>query len=224
MILPWQNIDSVFLDMDGTLLDLHFDNHFWLTHVPRRYAEKQGISFEASRDELIARYESVAGTMQWYCVEFWSRELGLDIAMLKEEVGHLIAVHPQVVPFLERMRDGGKRVALVTNAHHKSISLKMRRTALDPHFDAIVCAHDVGVPKEFPEFWDRLQRIEPFDPKRTLLIDDSVPVLRSARDYGMAFVLGVRNPDSSQSEKDFPEFDAVAGFGELLGADVPGRL
>ena len=42
--LPWSDIDTVLLDMDGTLLDLHFDNHFWLEHLPQRYAELHGVS------------------------------------------------------------------------------------------------------------------------------------------------------------------------------------
>ena len=29
-----QNVDLVLLDMDGTLLDLHYDSHFWLDYVP----------------------------------------------------------------------------------------------------------------------------------------------------------------------------------------------
>ena len=31
--LAWRDIDTVLLDMDGTLLDLHYDNHFWLEPV-----------------------------------------------------------------------------------------------------------------------------------------------------------------------------------------------
>ena len=159
-MIDWAGIHSVFLDMDGTLLDLHFDNHFWLTHVPQRYAEQHGLSHEAAKEELAPRYDKVAGTMNWYCVDYWSRELQLDIARLKEEVSHLIAVHPHVVDFLAALRGTGKRVVLVTNAHHKSLALKMERTRLGGYFDAVICAHDIGVPKEHPEFWHKLQAIE----------------------------------------------------------------
>jgi putative hydrolase of the HAD superfamily len=154
-MLNWNQIDTVLLDMDGTLLDLHFDNHFWLEHVPLRYAEKHGLSREAAQDALTPRYSKVAGTMDWYCVDYWSRELELDIARLKEEVEHLIAVHPHVVDFLALVRQS-RRTVLVTNAHHKSLALKMRKTRLDGYFDAVICAHDIGVPKEHPEFWGKL--------------------------------------------------------------------
>lgn len=215
-MIAWDRVRSVFLDMDGTLLDLHFDNHFWLTHVPQRYAEKRGMAAEAARAELSVRYEKVAGTIQWYCVDYWSRELGLDIACLKEEIRHLIAVHPQVREFLPMLREQGKRVTLVTNAHHKSLSLKMRRTGLDAHFDAIVCAHDLGMPKEQLGFWEALQKLESYDPGATLLVDDSLPVLRSARNYGITQLLAIYQPDSRQPEKDAGEFMAIRSFSEIM--------
>lgn len=215
-MLNWNQIDTVLLDMDGTLLDLHFDNHFWLEHVPLRYAEKHGLSHEAAQDALAPRYRKVAGTMDWYCVDYWSRELELDIARLKEEVEHLIAVHPHVTGFLAAVRTSGRRTVLVTNAHHKSLALKMRKTRLDGDLDAVICAHDFGVPKEHPEFWGRLQSVERFDPARTLLVDDSLPVLRSARNYGMTHLLAVRQPDTRQPEKDVAEFDAIGSFLDIL--------
>lgn len=215
-MLDWSAIDTVLLDMDGTLLDLHYDNHFWLHHVPTRFAEKHGLPFEVARQDLLARYQQIAGTMQWYCVDHWTAELGLDIERLKQEVAHLIAVHPHVVPFLERVRSAGKRVVLVTNAHHRSLGLKMQRTGLDRYFDRLICAHEFGVPKEHPDFWPGLQAREPFARERALLIDDSLPVLRAARAYGIAHLLAVRRPDTRQPPKDVAEFAAIESFAQIM--------
>jgi putative hydrolase of the HAD superfamily len=215
-MIDWRNIDTVLLDMDGTLLDLHFDNHFWLEHVPHRYAEIHRVSVAAARAELAKRYDDVAGTIEWYCVDYWSRELGLDIALLKEEVSHLIAVHPDVVDFLDALRRAGKRTVLVTNAHQKSLALKMEKTRLHNHFDAVISAHDLGLPKENLAFWDKLQEVEPFMREKTLLVDDSLPVLRSAQSYGIAHLLAVFKPDTQMPEKDVGEFEAVSRFGDIL--------
>ena len=215
-MISWNAIQSVFLDMDGTLLDLHYDNHFWLKHVPARYAEKQGLSLEDSHKELRGRYEKVAGTMQWYCMDNWSNELGLDIERLKQEVAHLIAAHPHVAPFLENLRAAGKRVVLVTNAHHKSLALKMSKTRLDHYFDAMICAHEFGKPKEHPDFWDALQSREAFNPQQTLLIDDSLPVLRSAKNYGIAHLLAIYQPDTQQPRKEVAEFEAIESFEQIM--------
>lgn len=215
-MIAWDRIDTLLLDMDGTLLDLHFDNHFWLEHVPRRYAETRGLSLEEARLDLGARYRRAEGTLEWYCVDYWSRELGLDIPLLKEEVDHLIAVHPHVTAFLDAVRARRTRTVLVTNAHGKAIALKFRKTRLGGHFDAVVSAHDLGLPKEDPRFWQALQAREPFNPERALLVDDSLPVLRSARAGGVGQLLAVRKPDSKQPEKDVGEFAAILDFREIL--------
>jgi putative hydrolase of the HAD superfamily len=214
--LSWERISTVFLDMDGTLLDLHYDTHFWLGHVPWRYAEKHGLTFDEARARLMQRYEAKLGTMEWYSVEYWTRELEMDITSLKQEVTHLISVHPHVNEFLTRLRERGKRVVLLTNAHRISLDLKMRHTGLESFFDAIICAHDLGVPKENPDFWGRLQGVEAFLPQHTLLVDDSLPVLRSARNYGIAWLLAVKQPDSRQRAKDTAEFPALESFASIL--------
>jgi len=214
--LPWDEIETVFLDMDGTLLDLHFDNHFWLEHVPLRYAEKHELSVEQAKQQLFPRFRAMEGTIDWYCVDYWSRELGLDISALKRELEHLIQVHPQVTEFLQALRAMEKRVALLTNAHHKVIELKMTSTGLAEHFDRLICAHAFRIPKEDAQFWPHLATEDPFDPDRTLFVDDSLPVLRAARDYGIRYLRAVRLPDSKAPPKQTDDFIAIESFDELL--------
>ena len=216
-MIDWSCIDECFLDMDGTLLDLHFDNHFWLEHVPLRYGEARGLTAEQAKAELLPRYRNIEGTLQWYCVDHWSRELGLDIALLKEEVDHLIAVHPHVLEFLELLAAKGRRRTLVTNAHQKAIALKMDRTRLAGHLEAIVCSHDLGLAKEAPGFWDRMQERVPFDPERTLFIDDSLSVLRAARAHGgPRHLLVVLEPDSKAPPREAGDFPAIRNFSQLM--------
>ena len=215
-MIDWKEIDRVFLDMDGTLLDLHFDNHFWLEHVPQRYAEAKGIALEQSRRELLSRYKSIEGTLEWYCVDHWSKELGLDIALLKQEVDHLIAVHPHVTDFLGAMRALNKRTVLVTNAHQKSLALKLDRTQLGGHLDSVICSHDLGYPKESHQFWTQLQRVEPFERERTLFVDDSASVLQSAENYGIKWLLMILRPDTKGPLKTAERFAAIHDFSEIM--------
>jgi putative hydrolase of the HAD superfamily len=201
--------------MDGTLLDLHYDNHFWQVYVPEKFAERHGLPPEEAHAECFRRYDAKAGTLQWYCVDYWSEQLELDIVRLKEELAHLIAVHPDVTDFLAALKAAGKRVVLVTNAHRKSLNLKMERTGLAVHFDALHVSHEYGIAKEDPAFWAALRRSEPFDPARTLLVDDSLPVLRSAREFGIAHLCAVYRPDTRLPDKDVGEFPAIRRFRDI---------
>ena len=214
--LPWRDIDTVLLDMDGTLLDLHFDNHFWLEHLPRRYAEGHGVSVAMAHMELMPLFEKNAGTLNWYCTDFWSSELNLPVKDLKVEIAHLIALRPDAETFLAAIKQAGKRVIMITNAHRDSLSLKMERLELAPYFERLISSHDYGYPKENPQFWDALQNDIKFDPARSLFIDDTLPILRSAGRYGIGHLLAVREPDSRKGPKDTEEFEAVEDYRTLI--------
>jgi len=214
--LPWNAIDTVLLDMDGTLLDLHFDNHFWLQHLPQRYAELHGVSRALAEAELLPLFREHAGTLNWYCTDFWSRELKLSIRDLKREVAHLIALRPDADTFIQALRQAGKQVVMITNAHRDSLSLKLERIELAPYFDRLISSHDYGFPKEDQQFWHALQQDISFEPARSLFIDDSLPILRSAGRFGVGHLLAVCQPDSQAGPKDTEEFAAVEDYRELL--------
>jgi HAD superfamily hydrolase (TIGR01509 family) len=216
MPIDWNDIDTVLLDMDGTLLDRHFDDHFWLEHVPKRYAAKHRLPVEAAKEKLYAMFRSQENTLNWTDLDYWSEQLGLDIPLLKQEVDHLIAVHPDVIEFLDFLRGEKKGVHLVTNAHGKTLSLKMKKTRLGSYFDTIVSAHDLGLPKEEVAFWGRLQEKIPFDPSRTLLGEDSETNLGTAAAYGIAHLIFISASSSALAPKASDRFLSVHTFGELL--------
>jgi len=214
--LPWSEIDTVLLDMDGTLLDLHFDNHFWLELLPRRYAQLHGISPAMAELELAPLFNEHASKLNWYCLDYWTRELKLPIREMKREIADLIALRPAADEFLAALRQAGKRVVLITNAHPDSLSLKLERVELAPWFDRLISSHDFGFPKEQAQFWYALQTDLGFDPSSALFIDDSLPVLRSARAYGIAHLLAISEPDSRRGRKDTEEFTPVDNYLELI--------
>jgi len=214
--VDWNAVDTVLLDMDGTLLDRHFDDFFWERHVPEQYARKHGIPVEAARRELLARYRREEGRLTWTDLDFWSRELGLDIPALKAQVEHLIQVHPYVPDFLAFVRRKGKGLYLVTNAHSKTLDLKMRKTRLGPVFDGILSAHELGWPKEDPRFWHALRVRLGFDPARTLLAEDSEDNLRAARTAGIRHLIYVAKPSTARPAAPSAEFPSIVYFKELL--------
>jgi 5'-nucleotidase len=214
-MVNWDAIDTVMLDMDGTLLDLHFDNFFWLDHLPKRYAEIHGVDMASARAQLSGDIRQYEGTLQWYCLEFWSKTFAVDIPSLKAEIKHKIQVRPHVGEFLQRLRQCGKKVLLVTNAHPQSLSLKLEVTQIDQWLDIIISSHEFSEPKESQKFWQALQAREQFDPERTLFVDDTVRVLDSAKEFGIKHLLGIHQPDS-QIERRMAEYPAIDQFDEIM--------
>jgi 5'-nucleotidase len=216
--IDWSKIDTVLLDMDGTLLDLRFDNWFWQELIPHRYAAANGLNPPDALELLKPKFHAIRGTMQWYCIDYWSRELGLDIAHIKraaalDQVDYL----PGAENFLLRLKDSGKRRVLVTNAHPTTLAIKDRQVGLTAHFDACYSTHTFDAPKENAAFWPRLQAAEPFAAERTLLVDDSLPVLRTAHGFGIGWLRAVRRPDSAQPEQSTDPYVGVDRVADLFG-------
>jgi 5'-nucleotidase len=209
---PWERIDTALIDLDGTLLDLSFDNWFWLEHVPHAYALAKGIEPADARERLLPMYEAVEGTLSWYCIDHWSRELALDIRALKRAEGRRIGWLSGARDWLESLGRAGKRRVIVTNAHPDTFQIKDERTGVSRHVEGVVSSHTVGHAKEDPRFWRTLDAHLAFDRERTLFVDDSLSVLRAARDAGVRWIYAVRR----RAGPDVSEFPSVAGVAELV--------
>ena len=215
-MLDWNAIDTVLLDMDGTLLDLAFDNFFWQQHVPMLYARENALSEAESVDRLHGEFSQGIGSLDWYSLDYWSDRLGLDLESIKREVNHMVAARPHAIEFLTRLHRSERDVVLVTNAHRKTLDIKMDRVDITHWFDRVVVSHELEAAKEESAFWERLQDLHPFDPQRTLLIDDTERVLDSAKAYGIAHLLTVLQPDSRQQKRLDSRFPGIPHFDEIM--------
>ena len=212
----WSGIDTILLDMDGTLLDKYFDDYFWEEYIPGIFAEANNLSPEEAHTALLARYQRVESTLQWTDLDYWSEQLQLDIPELKCKIDHLIQVHPYVIDFLRFIKSTGKDIHLVTNAHSKTLEIKLRKSALGPWFTKIVCSEEVGEAKEHPLFWENLEKMLGFDKNRTLLADDTQKVLRAARQAGIGHLIHVARPSSRLPANFSLEFPSITYFKELI--------
>ena len=220
-LIPLKEIRYVLLDMDGTLLDKYFDDYFWEHLVPEKYAEKKNITFGRAKEELLAKYKTHEGTLNWTDIDFWSKEVDIDIPALKEQIRHLIEIHPHVEDFLHMLRRHRKKVYLVTNAHYKVLDIKLKKTKLGGYFNAAVTSFEIGYPKEMLEFWERVERKLGFEKEKTLFIDDTVAVLKTAAQYGIKYILH-KTYASSKAEKGISKkFPAIEDFRELMFLDDP---
>ncbi|WP_394132885.1 GMP/IMP nucleotidase [Shewanella maritima] len=215
-MFPWHQIDTVLLDMDGTLLDLHFDNHFWLQLVPEQLSHQQGISHQQASQMVTAAYHKVVGTLEWYCFDYWEQQLGLDLLTLHYSIVERIQMRQDSMPFLQALAYANKRRILLTNAHPKSLALKLEHTELAMGLDEKLSSHESGYPKEHPEFWRYAFEKYQLDPTRCLFIDDSPAILAASKLAGVEYQLAITNPDSQKPHNVISDFPAIDDYRQLL--------
>ena len=214
--IDWSNIDTVLLDMDGTLLDLHYDNYFWSEYLPLQISQRDGISLQAAKDAVIPVLRSTTGTLPFYCIDHWSKVFELDILTLKKQVAHKIALRDGARGFLQNLRQKNKHIVLATNAHRATIDLKIAQTKLHGSFNEISSSHDYGFAKEHREYWSHLSRDKAINLQRCLFIDDNHNVLAAAQKSGVHYVIGIRKPDSQRAEITSTDFLMTNDFRELM--------
>jgi putative hydrolase of the HAD superfamily len=199
------HINTLLLDLDGTLLDLAFDTHFWLEVVPEYYGAARGMSArDALEKEIYPRLRAAEGTLNWYCLDYWSRMLELDLSVIKSRHDERIAWLPGAQDFLRRQRTAGRRLVLATNSHPETLRIKDEKVGIRPFLDAMYSSHEFGAPKEHAEFWLRFQAAAGYDPSRAAFIDDNPKVLAAARNSGIGCVIAVTHPDSSRPSREPP--------------------
>ncbi len=213
--IDWLEIDTVLLDMDGTLLDLHFDNRLWNVELPRRYAAHNDLGHDAAAEALYGHMREIYGTLDFYCIDYWARHTGMDIVALHEELTHLVTYRGGAEAFLQNLKAAGIQRSLVTNAHRGAFGVKDAITGLSNHLDVVISSHDYQSPKEDQQFWQTLMREQPFDPTRTVFVDDNEAVLDAAREFGVRHLLAVSQPDSQKPRRESLRYSAIDHFDEL---------
>ena len=218
-LIDWTKIDEILLDLDGTLLDLNFDLHFWLEYLPIIYSEKHKIRIEDAKNTLLKMLDAEIGTLNWYCLDFWRNKLDLDIVQLKRNVSHLIQVHPNVDEFLTQAKLINKKIYLVTNAHRKTIKLKMQATKIEHYFDDIISSHDFGFAKQEQHFWHELTRNIGLIKERAIFFDDSKDVLHAARKFNIGQIIAISKPSSKLDAKEVSGFINIENFSQVMPID-----
>ena len=202
--------------MDGTLLDLNYDNALWNGLLPKRFASARGISDRTARNLL---YGNPISKFDYYSIDYWQDFTNLDMVSMHMELTHLIQYRANAKSLISKLRKLGIRCVIATNAHPKVFEIKNQVTLLDKIIDSVYCAHDFSTTKEDLKFWVRFQNIERFDPKRTLFIDDNIEVLDTARRYGILNLLAIEQPDSSKPVIKKSRYKSIANFSQIFPHD-----
>lgn len=213
--LRWQSIDTVVLDMDGTILDLHYDNTVWNQLIPAAYAAQHDLEPDQAGADLLAHMLTIRGTIEFYSFEYWHQFTGLDLIAVHRQALSLVRYRSGALAFLNWLSSLPKRTIIATNAHRDSLLVKYERIDLTEQVDLVVSSHDYGFPKEDPRFWEALAAQHNVDFATSLFVDDNESVLDGAAKAGVGHLLCVNTPDSQRPLRTGLRYPAFDHFNEI---------
>lgn len=206
------SIDTIFLDLDGTLLDLAYDNYFWHDHIPNLIAKKNKLPFEKVKIEFENIYKSKQNTIEWYSLDYWSKIFEIDLKNEVLKTKNKIKIFPNAHNLLTNLKKRKIRIILLTNCPRDMLDIKLTQTQLWGFFDKIISSEDYGFSKEDDRFWHNLNTAIDFNKMNTLFVDDSENVLNCASRNGIKNIFYIKFPDSNkegQIIKNFNPLDSI---------------
>ena len=186
-------------DMDGTLID---SNGIW-KDVDTAFLAKRGLPYTR------AYYEGVAHTIFPLAAKFTKEFCHLPeseeaimaewMDMAGDLYGTSVPVKPGVRAYLEKLRDAGERMMVVTSAVPVHCRTALTHLGLMPYFERIVFAQELHREKKDPALWRLVAETAGVSPEDCTLYDDSVEACRGAKAAGMRAV-GVYDPFFAATE------------------------
>lgn len=186
-------------DMDGTLID---SNGIW-KDVDTAFLAKRGLPYTR------AYYEGVAHTIFPLAAKFTREFCHLPeseeaimaewMDMAGDLYGTSVPVKSGVRAYLEKLRDAGERMMVVTSAVPVHCRTALTHLGLMPYFERIVFAQELHREKKDPALWRLAAETAGVSPEDCTLYDDSVEACRGAKAAGMRAV-GVYDPFFAATE------------------------
>lgn len=175
------------VDMDGVILDNTYDNNFWQNQIPGVISKNKNISFEDAKRLAVQIFNYKKNTKDWYDVDYWSNMLNVDIEAEKRSSISFdrIQLYEGVTKTLNKLKDNF-RLILITNAHRKTLNIKLEKYDLSPYFENMICAHELHYVKENIQLWYMLKSRFKLDYTKTLLIEDTINNIKVGLSAGIS--------------------------------------
>lgn len=181
----------VLLDYDGTLHDCL---KIYAPAFQRAYQTLVDGGFRPPKDW---RPQELAGWLGMSPKDMWA-EFAPDLPeklreqcsqiifqeMLRRTAGGGAELYPGVPALLERLKNEGYSLILLSNCQRRYLEVHRRRFSLDRHFDGFYCTEDYG----WPAKWELFPAIRRDLPGEYLVVGDRASDLEIARRYGLPSV------------------------------------
>jgi len=190
------------VDMDGVILDNTYDNNFWQNQIPGVISKNKNISFEDAKRLAVQIFNYKKNTKDWYDVDYWSNMLNVDIEAEKRSSISFdrIQLYEGVTETLNKLKNNFILI-LITNAHRKTLNIKLEKYDLNPYFENMICAHELHYVKENIQLWYMLKSRFKLDYTKTLLIEDTINNIKVGLSAGISQAVYLGDESYEDSKK-----------------------
>ena len=94
-------------DVDGTLVDLEYNDLIWFKEIPELIAKKKRISFEKSLKYVGEEYNKLGEyNLNWYDINYWVTYFGLKVSPknILDKYESQVKIFPEVISLLEELK------------------------------------------------------------------------------------------------------------------------
>ena len=197
-----KDTECLLFDMDGVVLDNTYDNNFWQNQIPSVLSSKKNISFDDAKRLAIQIFNYKKNSKDWYDIDYWSNMLGINIEEQKraEESYEKIKLYDGAIECLKELKRSYQMI-LITNAHRKTLRIKLEKYDLSPYFDEMICSHELNYVKEDLQLWHILRVKFNLDYNKTVLVEDTLKNIEVGLSSGISSAIYLGNESSLFDER-----------------------
>ena len=178
----------IFFDLDGTLID---SNGVWL-QVDHTFLGRRGL-------EITPEYTYTVGhsifpvaaqfTKRYYHLEDSAEDIMAEWrALAYDAYAHTIPLKPGALELLDKLREEGRDMALLTAGLPELAKAALLRHKLEVYFRGLFFAQDVGLEKKDPKVYHIAADQFGVSPADSVLVEDAPHTCMAARAAGFRVV------------------------------------
>lgn len=104
-----KDLKIISFDVDGTLVDLEYNDLVWFKEIPELVAQKKKIGFEESLKLVQEEYSKLGEhNLKWYDIKHWISYFDLKVSYIEilKKYESQVKIFPDVIPVLEEFKKG----------------------------------------------------------------------------------------------------------------------